>query len=979
MREDPDDDFFLFSDFIAWMKEKRKALLIGAALFALLGGIAALFFPPKYRARAVFREVSLPYAGSEGKTALSHWLVSSGIAPSQNEGAALMATPEMLQEVVALLGMQVQVDAGSLWTKVKENMWDLVCAEMRRCLPERDRFAFRAVSYEGKEKQKYFLVFLTGEQFEVQNADHTKIAYGEVGKEVVCDQMTFTLKSTPRRVKLLWPYKLTLNPLVSTAKTLSQDIQVSRLDNHPSILKISFAHRNRDFAREVLNEAMKRYRRHLEKEHEEMTQDQLSYLTTRQKRLEQVVDQEWEAYALYLKQNLASRGFFTMKQELEHTLDKRRRHKDRLLEMDLEEGRLRQASLDFSTNDRFVTSILALQKEAAILKKKRHQLALEGELALGALPAKQAQSEAHALAKAKKERLYQAGRPSASAQRWGKALFGPLFPYTQRRDQKTFIAMSRRLLLQRSSEDSHFLQQEVRKLLLEIEAASAPFTFEQWQKRLQKVLPGSGVWEKKEELVAALRSFLNRLRLEEAVRKEERLYPADKQKDFAGVDLSGVEALYAQYVAQRDRDQEEIKRLTIAQQELIAKNSEFSALSALLKDARGQKLARELSELNQSLRNERHFGMKECQQMRYLKEKKREELKSHISQALALHQKEVKRLNQKISEAARTCVALLNRSIALIKREVAQKTESELAKLSLERELIQCQLGELKDEMKVLPDHWLKEQRLHFNAELSLNMVEIIAQSIESKNAEHHLAMVRSKPLTPAMSAAKPRYPFLLLFTSLAALLGFLITWGALLLRHSRDIPLTWSNLALRGYPLFEGVVGATQEGVRRLFLFVQQHGGVMAMLLQKTSPLISALTPLLARAGRSVCVISLDEYDKSCPDSPGLFSFLMEGKEKPRLVENNQASWIFWGGPKVAQTELLQTARFSAYLDELRRAYSCILLVSSALPEEARAEGLLFVADHILIAGKNYKRRQLAPYFSWEKEKKERHLGFLQ
>ncbi len=978
MKETPEDDFFLFADFIAWMKEKKKVLLAGTIFFAFFGGVTALFFPPKYTARAVFREVSPPYSGSEGKTALSRWLLSSGLAPSEHEGAALMATPEMLQEVVALLGMQARVGARSLWHQVKESTRDLVCAEMRRCLPVRDRFEFRAVSYAGAAKKTYFLVFLTPERFEVQNADKKKMTYGEVGKEVVCDQGAFTLRSAPRSVQLLCPYKLTLTPLFTTAKKLARDIKVNRLDNHPSIIKMSFAHRDREFARDVLNEVMKRYQRHLEKEHEEITQDQLCYLTKRQHMLEQAVDREWEAYAFYLKQNLAARGFFTMKQELEHTLGKRRKHKDRLLEMDLEEGRLRQAALDFSTNDRFVTSILALQKKGATLKKKRHQFDLEGELALGALRAKQTQKDKYVATQEKQGWLYRAGHPSIQARAWGETLFGALFPREQQRDQKAFIAMSRRVALQHSIGSLRRAQREVSQLVLEIEKAPTPFALQRWQTRVHHLLPESEIGETKEDLIGALRSVLSRLKLEEAVRREDMLYPAHKQKEFAGVDLNGVEALYAHYIKQRDHAQAEVKRLVVAQQELAARPSAFGALSALVKDARGRELVRELSELDQSLRNKRHFGAKECQQMRYLKEKKTEELMRHICHALALHQKEVERLNQNISHAACACVTLLNRSIALIKREVAQKTERELAKLTLERTLIQRQLGGLKEEMEVLPDHWLKEKRLQFNAELSLNMVEIIAQSIESKNAEYHLAMRRSKPLTPAMSSAQPRRPFLLLFTVLAALLGFLMTWGALVLRHSRDIPLTWANLALRGYPLFDGVLEATQEGVRHLFLFVQQHDGVMAMLLQKKSPLISALTPLLARAGRSVCVISLDRCDENRPNPAGLFSFLMGGKEQPQRVKKKRAVWIAWGGPEKAQTELLQTARFRAYLDELRAAYACIFLVSSAQPEEARAQGLLFVADHILLAGKNYTRWQLAPYFSWEEEKQERYLAFL-
>ncbi|MEM7175473.1 MAG: hypothetical protein AAF443_06085 [Chlamydiota bacterium] len=944
MKEQQDHHFFVFADFIALAKRSKKQLVFGLCLFAILGMVTSFYFPIQYEAAAIFREENSTYRKQE-KSLVSELLDPSRRGSSQSESAALLTSPKILTQVVKNLGLQATVDDCGLLGRIRRRAQDIFLAVKGSPLPERSSFVFRRVACSGK-KASYFLLFSSPSRFELQNLNGALLAQGEIGKKVVFKDGSFIVAKTPQNVDLFHRYRLTFSPLLPLVMQLAQAIEVAPVEKSTSLLELKFSHRTSLVAIDVLNETMASYQRFLIKEHAEFSQETMTYLAKQQAELEKKVDQDWTGYASYLKDNLKEKGFFTVERELELAMGKQRDYAKRLLDLDVEKKRLVGTASFASANRQFADAIIKLQSDLMAMEKKRDAMTI-------ALTTEQ--GLAHS-------------QPNAAPS------FETLNPLCNK--VNAFSGAKSRLETVREKKE------QLVALIDKVETHCPPYIEAVWSERIAALYPKMPCFEKKEEATAFLSRQLDLLALEEEICRQQILCPSKQQEEFSGADLKMVEGFYATYVEERDHYQEKIKKLTIAKKQLDRPNFEFGSLVELLPDAGSQEIARKMGELAQSMRNKRHFGAKELDRMERLLEQYQKDLHWHVDQTIALYELRADVLKEKIVTTTHALLNLTNREIALIERELQRKTEAELSQLTAEAHLINQQIDKLKEEMSELPDSWPRERKIDFNTQLNLKMLEKMTELVESKNIEHYLSVARSKPFCLATASLVPTAPPIRFFALLGAAIGLVITWGWLILRAVvKGLPLTFANLALRGYPMFKQATCASQaqlEALRRVALFLHQRTGVISCLFERESEDLIRLARLLARSERRVLVIDLESAQVDSVERPGLFNYLVQKGEEPVIKEEQKVAVLSWGGSPQFQAEWLKTTRFSAYLKRLRIQYDYILVASRVRATTAEAEGLLLFSDTMLITLRSYTSQQLMPYFKWASQQKDQSLGFF-
>ncbi|MBF5058745.1 hypothetical protein [Candidatus Neptunochlamydia vexilliferae] len=456
--------------------------------------------------------------------------------------------------------------------------------------------------------------------------------------------------------------------------------------------------------------------------------------------------------------------------------------------------------------------------------------------------------------------------------------------------------------------------------------------------------------------------------LQEEIEKKRLTYGGVRGEEYRGIDLPGARKLLLTYLEERDSHLSKIKQLTFAKKELEGEEAEYISLAAAFPDPTSQTLVKEMGTLTQQLRKKRSLTENERKRIEKRLALKKEDFLKHIDQTLTLTRLEKERAEERITSVQRALLDLLGQEISLIEQQVEDQTEEKLAHLEGEKKLIEKELAQVDKKLQTVPDTWVKEQQLEFSAEMNRGMLEALVQLALSKSIENNLKVVESKPLDYAYASPLPKAPLLKLFGGVGALLGALITFALCMLYHfHKGFPLTLHNLALRGKKVLGSLDKQELETLRHLSLLIEKKlPAAVALILGKEEDYAPSLAKLLTKEGKKVLVIGLHASQKNVP---GLIHFL-EGEAKAPTIEKKPfGDLIVLGGNTSYINEALKGEKFATFLKELKETYDVILLplqadLTSALPQTFFAH-----ADLMVLNLEGASERELAPYFTWEKE----------
>lgn len=252
--------------------------------------------------------------------------------------------------------------------------------------------------------------------------------------------------------------------------------------------------------------------------------------------------------------------------------------------------------------------------------------------------------------------------------------------------------------------------------------------------------------------------------------------PLDPQ--FVGIDLPTAQKFYAEYSCQKDTLIADLKELSYVRKQLMQPSFEITALTKVMQDPVSQDMVQQAARVALQLCDEGNLSQKEQERLKDSLATQKRFILSHLN---------------RIAELSKMKLGLVDRKMAGLQRTAIDLIRSE-------RGILQEKLQELQDKMRSLPERWRLENQLKLKREMTLLIMEGMAQLTESKLVDHHLFSVGSRPLDHAYAPAIPSSARIPLFSSMGGLLGMVGYFLIQLLRKSPyGIPFTAPSLQALG------------------------------------------------------------------------------------------------------------------------------------------------------------------------------------
>lgn len=974
--QERENAFVLISDILkCFVRNWGKIVLITAVFFSL-GFWVALNQKVKFKVLGRFKEASSDQISARA------WFVQNllnqvgGSASSQS--CHLLKSFQLMGVVVEDLGLQASVTTETSWEKRLRTMRENWKAEQNVLLEDPDSFVFRHVQYAQKMPKKYRLVFQTPTQFEIFHPKiKTVVASGELGIPVSFDDVTLTIEKTPRNLKLHHRYPLNIEAMMTVLGSLSDEMKVEMNLKDSTIYELCLPYRDRQLGIDIVNSLMATYQTHLRQEASEVSSEQIAYLEKRKDELCSKMDGYLKDHVSYLKGNLGSQGFLNLNQRLHHVSGRKQKFLDQKRTLDFDLIRLD----DFGQETELSMSgeIGALQKEKNVFLKERDTLNLgfafrQTQKKKQFHPPYAPQEELLCTFQDKLSELEREMHQVALAEEGNQSVLTTLFPSLMgSRAQMVETQLKEKFHINAVGKIDSHAAAELKKVRL-------------LKSSLEKELDSSallvpGIEEK--DYVSYLKQQHRLVSLQEHILKERLFYPVEKQDAFKGIDLATARALYRDYVKQRDEHETKIRQLRFSKEHMEDPDFEYISLVQILPDGISQQLARSVGETAQSMRDTRHLTERDLERMQRRLKKDQDNLKRHIDQTVELAELQTALTEERLVTVQLIILDLLNQEISLLDQQIEDRVKLQKKTLEFEKTLVQNELGKLESELAMVPDQWLKEHQLELSSEMNLSMLESMVKMVESKNVEHNLIQIQSKPLDAAYALLTPKPPHLKMFALVGALIGLLIGFGwALTLDFSRGFPLSLKNLKLQGrkvcgtfkrrkvYHHLDEVTGQSLQVLRSLSetLPSDQKGCVFSLLSGKGSNYARPFAELLAKEEKNVLLIDFQSLSKN---APGLFAYL-NGDEKSVMVKKNGGiDVVLFGSQKQSSQELLKRSLFQEFLADKKKQYDVIVLQSATMPETPEGRFFMTISDGLAVTVEAESNEHLCPYYAWEAEGK--------
>lgn len=305
---------FTFADVKRLYTQKQKVLARAAFLGAALALLLNSFREPQYEITGIFKEAIDP---AEGENRLKGLLNGVGIAV-QPEVPIFMKSDRVLKPLVQTLGLQFVVPKDRSFIRcLKEN----IRAELTQSIEDPHPFVVRDLRYEGEEKLRFYLKFSDSEHYAIYSSDRKKeLGTGVVGVRAQFQTIEWTIQSVPKeKVKKRW-ICVTLIPWMKAVAALRKDLKMTSDSGSHSIHHLSFRCRDRHFGKTLINEWMRQYQHYLKNEHDQIAQEQLLYLETKQAQIYNQMSSLLDEQTHYLKENWEKGGFVGLEEGTESFL-----------------------------------------------------------------------------------------------------------------------------------------------------------------------------------------------------------------------------------------------------------------------------------------------------------------------------------------------------------------------------------------------------------------------------------------------------------------------------------------------------------------------------------------------------------------------------------------------------------------------------------------------------------------------------------
>lgn len=974
------DDRFLisFSDVLSVLKRSKKTILYCAIALGVLGASWALIRPIRYQAEGTFREKGIKQSPLSSSSSILHMLSSgSGLGGTESEAASLMVSRAILKDVIQKLhlqaNLQAQQEAETLFKLINRNLIVAWTAFRNTpypvlkdpCCPLKIDF----LEYSGEVPLSFRIELEENGHYQVyQPSSKAPVGKGQLGQPLHIEALSFTLVPTDSKAVVAQSFTLTVDSLANTTKYLSRILKVdpSKLDK--SLLKITFEHRNRHLASQIVNAIMESYQGYSKNYHSEMAMRQLDYLSQRRDQLSENLVSLMQKHANFLANDLYGSGFIESNKEMDFLAKSQHEYKRKLLDNELEIKRLTNIKLDnlthydrYSANEGDPAIINNVFAEMRSLKQQRDSLEIET-----------------------RKKAIQQG-----------ANFQQLFDQQVKelKEVQQYLAELREIKDQFQQGN---LPHRDSKLLND-----SRFLLKGWFERLQHArLESSKNWAEAQE---SLQFYLNNLErlfgVHERILQERLTHQQSPSSEYQGITLEVATDLYRDYSKQLIQIEGTIRQNTFFIHQIEDPNFEITSLSAGLNDPISTDIIHKASQLVLRLRDQNNQSVREQERIREELNLERTFLTLHLQQMVQLMELNKQLIDEKIFALQNVSLELIHQRISLLEKNLQDYVQSRLQHLQQERILIKRHLENIHNEMAQLPQKWVSEQLLAQEVTTNHLIVEEIAKLVETKNISHNLEVIQSAPVDLALAPVHPVTPKMILLGLVGFLAGgFLGSCFALVRSFSQGLrvsahyleqmhchvsgrlisPLSLDNRSLQGVNL---------ETLRRLQLYFDREKSnpsansadhQLLLIVEGQGPHYAPfLADLLEKRGCRVITLDLNFSIAQAP-SIGLLQYLQGKVNEPPIQKGEHGDWMAAGGGTPFASEMLASPAFQKLITQLKTQYDWIIAFTPAAPTSVEAESLVPLFPLVAITLYQEKIEELNFYVQFSKTHPQSTMTFL-
>ncbi len=908
MRDLNPERYLLFSDVKAIFLRVRRQVFWVASILALLTFFYFFRIQPVYEIKATFKEGGLSQADTSGGFT-SQFFRGFGLGKHEGTAVGLMKSRNLLQGVAESVGLQASVADKGLRLSIRENMMDNLAILCNRKIPDTDPFLFQDVNYLGSESVQHSLTFSSMDTFTIDDKYE-----GIIGEPLSFDGVTLTLIQIPDHFKFSKEYSLTITPIREWIDHLCESIDIESSKDDPSILELSYYHRNQQAGKRVLNTLMSQFKTYLIEENQRVADAQCDYLGNRKQEIIAISHKSLQSYVDYLKENIGDEGYFDFDQEGRALSQSKQSIIDALFNIDFELSQLGRKNRDaLMRHSPFSQEYSQLRGEFFALKKERNSI------------------------------------DTALLEQGDLLEQGPFFIHTRSFVKEPHFAAAEELCqLRKEKEEIHnALQREVDE----------------------------------EDLGPLFENKLRMISLREKILQEHMIHPNEEREGFQGMDLTTARTVFYEYSKTLNELEVTIKQLNYLHNEMKKGQFEISALCTVLVDPMSQKMVKEASDLTHQIRDNANVTERDRSRYQGMLDRKKEDLSYHLSHCIELKRLHAELLEGKRLDLQQEISHLLSQEMSILESQMNECLDKHAVHLGKEKAFYEAQIEGITEQIGKLPDKWLYEKEFEASSHLNMNMMKGIVQLVESKNIDHQLSQIESRPLDRAYAMLKPKSTLALLFAFLVGGTSAVMTFGCFLARElSRGMPLSLESLRFRNRVVagclhnfdskssLSAITDDSLEVLRKIVSKLLLRRGIAAGLLQNhSSDYSTQLAELLAKHGMRSLIITMDCHESSLKvDDSDLIDYWDNTVDNP-IHKRKHFDTVSLGKGDRYGVEFLKSEPFLTFLDKMKCKYDYLLLCSQALLTSMEAKEYTAFVEVLVLTVDSETIEELDGYFTWD------------
>lgn len=929
------EEIFLltFSDFWAAIKKARYKIFFFSALFATLAFCYAVTRPVEYLVQATFKEKGTKESGMGGPSLPSIFL--GGNEQVRTEAISVMKSNRLLQELIQKHHIQGTLTKEELrfplFKTVINNLKSEYAHLRNRLAPAlRDpieEVEISVLTYPGEVPKNFTLKFKENGNFAVLDKDLNFIGDGHLGNPFEHEEAMFVLDARDPSILEGETYTLAIRAIPKVVTELMGRLNIEADPLSKSILKLTYSYPDRHLACQHLNTLMENYQDFLSKEHQRISKEQISYLEKRHQTMDLSLKKMMEDYADRISTDVSETGFMNTEDGMRFFAEALQRHKQRLLEINLEIERLERAQSNQvvffdrhgSVDPQVINAILS---EIRILKQECDGLNLVIRQA----------SQCHEKEKRDLflEQIQQLEKVQADSQ-----------------EAKVILA--------------HLEENQLDSIKI-VNLNKPDYFVNLWMTKLSEAKSDQEISACKTNLNSYLHQLIHFFDVKEQSLHERISRQQIPQEQFQGISQPIANSLYVQYSTEKGNAETLLRQKDYVLAQLENEEFEISSLSSLLTDSVSRQMIDRASALALALQDQSNRSTKEQERLREELNVQKKFLRSHLKQSQQLGELQIQLLKDKILALQNVSLELNQQKISILQTHLSDFLQNRLENLQEENDVVYQQLKELQAQLRQMPTQWISEKIINEKMASNHKMVEELTRLVESKNIASNLEIIQSAPLDIAKPPLHPRAPRLILLTFLGAILGLMFGMGKEVYHCiTQGVLASEDNLTASGFAVagkfskhFQDRNPAIQsqedrEVLRRIASFITgdaqikpSHARVILLLEGNRTEYCRSLATLMSKAGLKVLLVPVTQVPGSFAQDPGLFPFLEGFGQEPAVIKGSTFDLVSAGASSGYEAELLTSSQFQRYLNPLIERYDYIFVISQDIPPSAAADLLL-------------------------------------